>query len=182
EVENVQVTRMLDQNAIAHLNNGGVVFWSIPESEKQKNLNDGIGFSSIFWNTAWTNGQKPHSLGILCNPNHPALNDFPTEYHANWQWWDAMTYSNAIILDNFPKKIQPIVRVIDDWFQNRKQALIIEVKVGNGKLLISSIDFFKNIENRPGGKQLLHSLKKYIDSDRFDPKVEMSVVEIKNLI
>ena len=182
EVENVQVTRMLDQNAIAHLNNGGVVLWSIPDSTKNKNLNDGIGFSSIFWNTAWTNGQKPHSLGILCNPNHPALNDFPTEYHANWQWWDAMTYSNAIILDNFPKEIQPIVRVIDDWFQNRKQALIIEVKVGNGKLLISGIDFFRNIENRPGGKQLLHSLKKYIDSDRFDPKVEMSVVEIKNLI
>jgi hypothetical protein len=23
-----------------------------------------IGFSSIFWNTAWTRGQPPHTLGI----------------------------------------------------------------------------------------------------------------------
>ena len=38
----------------------------------------GVGFSSIFWNTAWTGGQKPHTLGILCDPTNPALSLFPT--------------------------------------------------------------------------------------------------------
>lgn len=181
-IDEILVTKNLDQQAISALDNGGSVLWTIPESTINKNLNDGIGFSSIFWNTAWTHGQKPHSLGILCNPDHPGLSEFPTEYHSNWQWWDAMSYSNAIILDEFPKDIHPIVRVIDDWFQNRSQALIIEVKVGKGKLIISGIDFFKNIENRSEGKQLLYSLKKYMSSRNFDPKIRMDVAEIKSLI
>ena len=58
-----------------------------------------IGFSSIFWNTAWTARQPPHTLGILCNPKHPALAEFPTEYFSNYQWWDAMSHSGAIRFD-----------------------------------------------------------------------------------
>lgn len=177
-IEDIYVTKALDQKSIAYLENGGAVLWSIPENTKSKNLNDAIGFSSIFWNTAWTGGQKPHSLGILCNPNHPAFDEFPTDFHSNWQWWDAMSYSNGIIIDDFSKDIQPIVRVIDDWFKNRNQALLIEVKVGHGKLLISGVDFFKNIENRPAGKQLLYSLKKYMAHTSFNPKVEMSIDEL----
>ncbi len=180
-VNDILVTRLLDHKAITYLEKGGSVLWSIPESTKSENLNDGIGFSSIFWNTAWTNGQKPHSLGILCNPDHPAFNEFPTEYHSNWQWWDAMTYSNAIILDDFPMDIQPIVRVIDDWVTNRSQALLLEVKVGNGKLLISGIDFFEIISQRPAGKQLLHSLKSYMAGNEFRPGTEMSVDQIQRI-
>ena len=182
KIEGVLVSKKLDQQALDHIENGGSVLWSIPESTKGNNLNDGIGFSSIFWNTAWTKGQKPHSLGILCNPEHAALQNFPTEYHSNWQWWDAMTFSNGLILDDFPKDIQPIVRIIDDWFQNRKQALLVELKVGNGNMIISGIDFHKNMENRIEGKQLLQSLKKYMVSTSFDPNVEMSVEEIRKLL
>lgn len=175
----VLVTKALDEKAIRTLQQGGKVLWSILEDSESKNLNDGIGFSSIFWNTAWTGGQLPNSLGILCNPKHPALAEFPTEYHSNWQWWDAMSYSNGIFLDDFPVEVQPIVRVIDDWFGNRPEALLIEVKVGEGKLLISGIDFFNNMNHRPAGKQLLHSLTKYMESDSFAPKPELSVSEVK---
>lgn len=181
-IKDVLVTDKLNPQSIAYLKQGGSVLWSIPESTKSNNLNDAIGFSSIFWNTAWTGGQKPHSLGILCNPDHPALREFPTEYHSNWQWWDAMSYSNAIVLDDFSKQIQPTVRVIDDWFQNRSQALLFEVRVGNGKLMISGIDFFKNINSRPEGKQLLFSLKKYMVSEQFNPKTELGISEIKNFL
>lgn len=68
--------------------------------------------------------------GIFCNPNHKALAMFPTEYHSNWQWWDAMSHSNAIMLAPISSKIKPIVRVINDWFTNRSLALLFEVKVG----------------------------------------------------
>jgi hypothetical protein len=30
------------------------------------------------------------TLGILCDPRHPALADFPTEKHADWQWADLL--------------------------------------------------------------------------------------------
>ncbi len=174
----IYLTNSLDDNAIQKLERGGKVLLSIPESVKSENLDDGIGFSSIFWNTAWTRGQKPHSLGILCDPDHPAFSQFPTEYHSNWQWWDAMTYSNAIILDDFPTEVRPLVRVIDDWVTNQSQALLLEVKVGEGKLLISGIDFFNDIENRPAGQQLLQSLKNYMEGDEFDPKVEVDINQL----
>ncbi|MFW6310188.1 MAG: hypothetical protein ACOC1D_03720 [Prolixibacteraceae bacterium] len=114
----------------------------------------GVGFSSIFWNTAWTNGQKPHTLGILCNPEHPALELFPAEYHSNWQWWDAMSHADAIQLDSFPVELKPIVRIIDDWFTNRRLALIFEAKVGEGSLLVCGADLTTNLENRPEARQL----------------------------
>jgi hypothetical protein len=178
----VFLTKTLDDKTINALKNGGKVLWSIPENTESKNLNDGIGFSSIFWNTAWTGGQLPNSLGILCNPEHPALAEFPTEYHSNWQWWDAMSYSNGIFLDEFPSEVQPIVRVIDDWFSNRPEALLIEVKVGEGKLLISGIDFFNNMKNRPAGRQLLYSLTKYMESDSFAPQVSLPSDELLKLL
>lgn len=178
----VFLTKALDDKTINVLKNGGKVLWSITENTESKNLNDGIGFSSIFWNTAWTGGQLPNSLGILCNPEHPALAEFPTEYHSNWQWWDAMSYSNGIFLDEFPSEVQPIVRVIDDWFSNRPEALLIELKVGEGKLLISGIDFFNNMKNRPAGRQLLYSLTKYMESDSFTPQVSLTSDELLKLL
>jgi len=69
-----------------------------------------IGFSSIFWNTAWTNNQAPHTLGILCDPKHSLFNEFPTEFHSNWHWWDPVTHSQAMILDKFPGDLHPLIQ------------------------------------------------------------------------
>jgi hypothetical protein len=137
-----------------------------------------IGFSSIFWNTAWTNGQAPHTLGILCNPEHPALAEFPTEYYSNWQWRDAMSHSGAINLTSFPSGVKPIVRVIDDWFTNRPLALVFEGKVGKGKIMVSGIDLTQDLDKRPEAQQVLYSLKKYMAGNLFVPS---NLIEIKSL-
>jgi len=140
-----------------------------------------IGFSSIFWNTAWTHGQGPHTLGILCNPEHPALSAFPTEFHSNWQWWDAMSHSGAMNLTTFPSGINPIVRVIDDWFTNRPLALLFEAKVGKGKIVVSGIDLTTDPEKRPEAQQLLYSLKKYIAGSQFNPAITLNIAQIQKL-
>ena len=135
----ILLTDYLDKTAIKRLNNGGKVLLSLKKGTLKDEYggNLAIGFSSIFWNTSWTNGQAPHTLGILCNPKHPALAAFPTEYHSNYQWWDAMTHSAPIRINKVSKEAQPIVRVIDDWFSNHPLALLFEVKIGKGKLLVS---------------------------------------------
>lgn len=93
-----------------------------------------------------------------------------------------MSHSGAINLTNFPSDMKPIVRVIDDWFTNRPLALIVEAKVGKGKLLISGIDFSTNIENRPEAQQLLYSLTKYMAGEKFNPQVELTADLLKKLI
>ncbi len=178
-----KVVNKLDTNTIEYLESGGSVLLNITKGDisPEKGGDIGIGFSSIFWNTSWTKEQKPHTLGILCNPEHTALAHFPTEYHSNWQWWDAMSHSNVIIFDDMPD-INPIVRVIDDWFKNRKTALIFEAKVGQGKLMFSGIDLHTNIENRLEAQQLLYSLKHYMASNAFNPETQIELKHLKKLL
>lgn len=182
-MDGILMTDRLTDKALKTLNDGGKVLLSLKKGTLAADMggNIKIGFSSIFWNTAWTSGQGPHTLGILCNPKHPALNEFPTEYYSDFQWWDAMSHSNAIEISKVSEKISPVVRVIDDWFTNRSLALVFEVKVGNGKLLVSGIDLWDNMETRPEARQMLHSLMEYMSGDDFNPSVEVSSDDIKKM-
>lgn len=181
--EALLLTDTLDQKAIDCLEAGGKVLLSLKKGSLSKTMGGevAVGFSSIFWNTAWTNGQAPHTLGILCNPAHPALRDFPTDYYSNYQWWDAMSHSDAIHLSKLSKDIRPLVRVIDDWVTNRSLGLLFEVKVGHGKLLVSGIDFHQDMDRRPAARQLLYSLKQYMLSDAFQPTVSLQPENILKL-
>lgn len=180
----IMLTDYLDEAAVERLNAGGKVLLSLKKgSLKDEYGGDiAIGFSSIFWNTSWTNQQAPHTLGILCNPQHPALSHFPTEFHSNYQWWDAISHSSAIRIDKITKGTPPIIRIIDDWFTNRPLALLFEVKIGNGKLLVSGIDFHQDMETRLPARQLLFSLKNYMQSSLFSPTDAIDLGTIKNII
>jgi len=139
------------------------------------------GFTTIFWNTNWFKQQPRRTLGILCDPTHPALAEFPTEYHSNWQWWDLVTKAGVLKLEAFPPEFRPIVQVIDDWNTNRKLGLLFEARVGEGRVLYCSVDLFNGLERRPVARQLLHSLFSYMRSDAFDPKTEVGLDVIASL-
>ena len=182
--EKIRVVSVLDPATQNFLEQGGTVLLTLKKGTLKPEYggNIPVGFSSIFWNTAWTRGQAPHTLGILCNPNHPALAGFPTEYHSNWQWWDAMSHSGAINMSSFTANLVPIVRVIDDWFTNRPLALVFEAKVGMGKILVSGIDFSTDYDKRPEAQQLLFSLEKYMAGNKFNPTAELSAVQLIGLV
>ena len=107
------------------------------------------------------------------------LAGFPTDYHTNWQWWDLISKSSAMILDGFPSNPRPIVQVIDDWVTNRKLGLIVEAKVGRGKLLICSIDLQSDLANRPVARQMLHSLTSYMNGPAFEPRQSVDMVRVR---
>jgi len=178
----VSVVDELDDAALATLDAGGTVFLQIPPDRVKGDANGPVqlGFSSIFWNTAWTNGQAPHTLGILCDPEHPAFGDFPTEFHSNWQWWYVVTNAAAMILDDLPAELHPTVQVIDDWFKARRLGLFFEARVGNGRLLVSSINFDRDAN--PVTRQLRASLLAYAATTDFDPPVELTPDQVRGLM
>ncbi|MCD2422103.1 beta-galactosidase [Niabella pedocola] len=182
--DQILVTQQLDETAVTALQKGSKVLLTLKKGNLKKEAggNIAVGFSSIFWNTAWTHGQPPHTLGILCDPQHPALKQFPTQYHSNWQWWDAMSHSSAIILDSVSKGLQPIVRVIDDWVTARPLGLIAECRVGKGTLMLSGIDLLSDADKRPEAQQLLHSLLSYMNSAQFHPVTTADITRIKRLL
>ena len=140
-----------------------------------------VGFSSIFWNTAWTNKQPPHTLGILCDPKHPALAAFPTEGYSDYQWWDLVSNCNAMVLDDFPADYRPVVHIIDDWFTNRKLGILLEGKIGNGKLMVCSVDLQKDLDKRPAARQFRQSILQYMASDRFNPSISIDPEKVRAL-
>jgi hypothetical protein len=180
---NVLITDKLDKNAEKTLKNGGsVLLLTYGKVGREKGAQVAIGFSSIFWNTAWTNNQAPHTLGILCDPKHPLFKDFPTEYHSNWQWWDPVSHSQAMIIDGFPANLKPLIQPIDTWFENRRLALVFEVKSNGGKLMVCSIDLKKKIDERPVTKQLISSLLNYMNSQSFNPQIDVEISKVKGLM
>jgi hypothetical protein len=185
EVNNgkVLVTDKLDKNAETTLKNGGfVLLLNYGKVGKEKGAQVAVGFSTVFWNTAWTHNQPPHTLGILCDPKHPVFSDFPTEFHSNWQWWDPVSHSQAMILDSFPANLKPLIQPIDTWFENRRLALAFEVKAAGGKLMVCSIDMQNISETRLVSKQLLLSILNYMNSDAFNPQVEVDLSKVNELM
>lgn len=178
--KNLLIAEDLGEEVLTALKRGMKVLLMPPSDAIDSNIP--AGFTTIFWNTAWTNGQPPHTLGILCNPEHPALAKFPTEFHSNWQWWDLVTKSRFMVLDDFAPEFRPIVQVIDDWNTNRKLGLIFEGRSGKGKLLVCSIDLHCDIEKRPVARQMLHSLLNYMDSDAFAPKLNIDIEAVRSLL
>lgn len=179
----IRVTQVLDNEAIKLLNSGGKVLLTLKKGSVKPELGGDVklGFSSIFWNTAWTKNQPPTTLGILCNPEHPAFASFPTQYHSNWQWWDAITHSSAIRMDALDKRIKPLVRVIDDWVTAQPLGLLFECKVGKGSLIVSAIDLLSDDDTRPEARQLLYSLKKYMNGNAFRPEIPVDLAKIQQL-
>ncbi|MGE0020884.1 MAG: sugar-binding domain-containing protein [Draconibacterium sp.] len=182
--DKIMVAQKVDDNVKKYIENGGTVLLTLKKGTLSAEAGGAIktGFSSIFWNTAWTAGQGPHTLGVLVNPEHPLFSEFPTEYYNNWQWWDAMNHGQAMNLAAIDPKIQPLIRVIDDWFTNRPLALAFEAKAGKGKILVCSIDLVSGLQKRPEAQQLLYSLQKYMVSAAFDPEMEIGNETLGKLI
>lgn len=177
------ITETLDAETLEYLDRGGSLLLSLGRGRISDNKGGdiGVGFSTIFWNTAWTNNQKPHTLGILTDPTYPALHLFPTEYHTNWQWWDALSNSDAIKLDGFSTQPEPVVRIIDDWFSNRSLAMIVEARVGKGQILITDADLVNNLTERPAAAQLKSSLLHYMNNEEFQPPTEILLEDVMKL-
>jgi beta-galactosidase/beta-glucuronidase len=181
----ITVVHELNDAALAALKSGGKVLLLIPPQRVAPDKKRGkvaLGFSSIFWNTAWTQNQPPHTLGILCNPKHPLFAEFSTEFCSNWQWWYVVSHAGAMILDDFPPALRPTVQVIDDWFTARKLGLVVEAKLGSGKLLICSVDLENDLTNDPVRRQFRHSLLHYMTSNAFSPQHAVTVKQVRSLI
>jgi hypothetical protein len=141
---------------------------------------DGITgrFVPVFWSPVHFPDQ-PGTMGLLIDDKHPALTDFPTSSHTEWNWWDLCIQSKSVVLDD--TELKPIVRVIDNFVTNHSLANVMEAKVGEGSLLFTSIDLSNDQDKRVVGKQLKYSLLEYMESEEFDPKNGVKWQDVEKL-
>ena len=178
--DGILVVKTLDGAAIEQLNSGGTVLL-MPDAADVV-TDSQIGFSTVFWNTAWTRGQAPHTLGIVCDPRHPVFAHFPTEAHSNWQWWELIHGAAALTLDGLPPHLRPLIQPIDTWFTARRLGLLFEARVAGGKLMVCSMDLRSDLEHRLVARQMWYSLLAYLQSADFAPVIEVDVVQVTGLL
>lgn len=123
---------------------------------------------------------SPGTLGLLIDPKHPLLKDFPTDFHTNWQWFPMIKHSRPFILDQTPQDYLPIVQVIDNVERNHKLGLIFEFEVNGGKLLVCMSDL-PAIQDKPEARQLYGSILSYMASDVFSPSCKITFNELSAL-
>jgi hypothetical protein len=175
----VAMVENLNDQALAALNSGGRVLLLPPRLSR---LHPRLDFEPIFWNRYMFHTQARQTLGLLCDPKHPALAKFPTQFFQDWQWDEIVSRAQGMVLDGLPKDLRPIVQVIDDWNTNRKLGLVWECRVGPGKLLVCSADLAKDLDHRPAARQLRSSLLSYMAGDRFNPKVVVAKDALARLL
>jgi len=165
EPSRVTVTRSYAE-AREVLARGGSVFF-LPELDS---LSREKSLYGSFQNDIWTFpfGKDPTgTLSILCDPKHPALAEFPTEMHTNWQWWRIVKNARPMILDELPHTLRPLVQTIDNPRRNHRIGLVWEACAGDA-----------------GGRevrQFLHSLYRYAASQAFAPKARIALEELDGL-
>ena len=199
EKKGVIIAKDLNEKVVKVLEHGGKVLWmptasshfvaaddTLLQADNATPYTVGGLFQTDYWNyrmfkTICENNKKkvsPGTLGILANPEHPIFKGFPTEMHTNWQWFPVIKESHPLVLDNFAKDYRPIVQVIDNIERNHKLGLVMEWKVGAGKLLVCMSNLEK-AARYPEGKAFYQSVIDYMRSADFNPSAEITVDKLK---
>lgn len=144
-------------------------------------------FLPIYW-TQFDKMGNSQTLGILCNPKHPLFEKFPTDYHTDWQWFELLNDAHPLIFDEFgmqnswDKSFVPLIQLVDGWKTNRKLGVLCEAKLGKGRLIITSMNLTDSLDTRLAARQFGYSLLNYIESESFNPDIQVSLGQIDALL
>lgn len=137
--------------------------------------NAALGHTTIFWNTVWTGGQPPTTLGLINRLDHPLFRHFPAGRASGWHQWELTHQRRA--LDMRGLEVTRIIDVIDDWNTNRDLALLAEARVGKGRLVFCAVDMTTG--NGPVAAALRRALHAVIAAPHGDCAT-ISPAELRN--
>lgn len=171
---------------------GGTVLFC-PEHRDIEAQSVGGLFTPDYWNYAMfktisENAGRPISpgtLGLLFDPKHPLFRLFPARGHSDWQWWAIQRHSRPLILDGIvpssPALKRPLIQMVDNIERNHRLALLIEAKVGPGRLLLCLTDL-EAIRAWPEGRQYRQAIATYMRSSDFAPSGSLTIEEVEALL
>ncbi|MDP3443747.1 MAG: beta-galactosidase, partial [Ignavibacteria bacterium] len=185
--QQIRIYRRLTDELLSKIEAGEKVIL-VPDTAEIRNNSTGGLFTSDYWNYAMFKGisirakkpVSPGTMGLLINHKHPVFNSFPTGKYADWQWWSIMKNSRPIFLNATNEKYRPIVQVVDNVERASKLGLMFEFKIGKGAILVCSADL--SLKGDVAIDALKNSIIRYVSSDDFNPKQQVTNEELMNII
>ena len=173
QLKDIYVSDSLDAKAQKVLAKGGKVL--ILAAGKVKMGEDvKQNYLPVFWNTSWFKMRPPHTTGAYIDKQHPLFKSFPTDDWANLNWWELLNKAQVMNLRELPADYQPAIQPIDTWHVSRKLGMVIEAKVGKGKLLMTTMDLDTDLGHRLVAAQMRSAILNYMISTDFNPAIELS--------
>ena len=168
------VTDTLDTQALSVLNRGGDVL--LTAAGKVTLGSDVVQhYLPVFWNTSWFKMRPPHTTGAYIQKDHPLFKyGFPTDDWSNLNWWELLNRAQVMNLMELPADYQPPIQPIDTWHVSRKLGMLIEARVGKGRLLMTTMDISSNLEHRVVARQMRHAITAYMQSADFQPSLTLT--------
>ena len=77
-------------------------------------------------------------------------------------------------LMELPADYQPPVQPIDTWHVSRKLGMIVEAKVGKGRLLMTTMDISSRLDSRHVARQMRQAILDYMQSSDFKPTLTLT--------
>lgn len=174
--EGIFETQRLDERAKAVLQAGGKVYLTPYSTKEVLPYSIQAQFTTDFWSVG-TFPEQEGGMGQIIDYMHPVFDNFPTEFHTNWQWWP-MASQRAVIL---PQRYDSIITVMDSYAFLRPMAQMLECCCGKGKLLFSTMGL-QNLQQYPEARALLHAIYIYMESEKFVPRQEIEMEVLEQLI
>ena len=74
-----------------------------------------------------------------------------------------------------PQDYQSPIQPIDTWHVSRKLGMLIEARVGEGRLLMTTMDITSDLDRRPVARQMRRAILNYMQSEDFLPSLTLPV-------
>ena len=166
--ENVLRARIPDCRALAWLEQGGTVLLE-PDGEAMPGSIRGQ-FTTDFWSVG-TFPQQEGGMGLLIQEDHPLFRHFPTSFHTDYQWW-LMAGQRALRLPDESLAEGILVRQMDSYAQLRSFAMMLEARVGRGRVLVCTMEL-DSLPDKPEVRQLKNAIARYLGSEAFQPRLSI---------
>ena len=173
-------TDTLDAKALKTLKKGGTVLLT---AAGRVTLGNDVKqtYLPVFWNTSWFKMRPPHTTGAYIDKQHPLFrHGFPTDDWSNLNWWELLNKAQVMNLMELPADYQSPIQPIDTWHVSRKLGMLIEARVGRGRLLMTTMDITNNLAERPVARQMRNAIIDYMKSPDFNPTLTLSVETINH--
>jgi hypothetical protein len=199
----LMIVNRFSDKVFAHLENGGdvLMLYRLDETRDRKwKCDKEKYYLPCVWDrlkgVIWDRG---NNCGAFIE-EHPSFKDFPHDGFMNLQFYDLINDCDKVNLDDFPVEVKPVMRGIDrpvrdrfdvytyelselqpEWTM-RNFAYAFELKVGKGRLYLSSFNFTGLNSRTPECCAMFESLLKYVVSDNFSPETEISVKALQDYL
>jgi hypothetical protein len=134
------------------------------------------------WLTVCSNHPKRYGNSGTMIIDHPALGDFPHDGYCDMQFWPMIYRAKSLRLKDFPGNVQPIIRAIDNFYRCESKGYLVDLQVGKGRLLISTLNLLQHLETSASTRYMTKQLYNYIKSDQSAPGSLIRTDELRQML